>query len=151
MSIFGLDKSPHSRHQKAYGELVEYIDAGNSLSLEKVLQVGLKHVRRNSHNAQAFVALRLDDCDCNPTTGYTCPKCAKSRPDSRGNTPRSARSSSSRSPRPRGFKTQLARDLEAKYVEEGLKPEYSVYAVALAFNDIAPEQVLIDHRPSVLA
>ena len=25
------------------------------------------------------------------------------------------------------------------------KPEFSVYAVALAVNDIAPEQVLIDH------
>ena len=83
------------------------------------------------------------DCSCNPRTGYTCPNCAK---DSRGNTPRSTRSSSPRSPRqPRGFKSQLAQDLDAKYKEEGLDPMYCIYAVALAVNDIAPEQVLIDN------
>ena len=46
---------------------------------------------------------------------------------------------------PRGFKSQLAQDLDAKYKEEGLDPAYCIYAVALAVNDIAPEQVLIDH------
>jgi len=100
--------------------------------LEKVLQIGFKHARRSSRPVTALAALVMD-CSCNPKTGYTCP------------TDSLLVGSSTRSPRPRGFKTQLAQDLDEKYKDEGLKPEYSVYAVALAVNDIAPEQVLIDH------
>ena len=103
---------------------------------------GEEIAHRHGRPVTALAALRMD-CSCNPRTGYTCPNCAK---DSRGNTPRSTRSSSPRSPRqPRGFKSQLAQDLDAKYKEEGLDPMYCIYAVALAVNDIAPEQVLIDH------
>jgi len=141
VALVGMDRSKHGRYQKAYQELIADIDAGNAVSLDKVLQIGLKHARRSSRPVTALAALRMD-CSCNPRTGYTCPTCTK---DSRGNTPRSTRSSSPRSPRqPRGFKSQLAQDLDAKYKEEGLDPMYCIYAVALAVNDIAPEQVLID-------
>jgi len=158
VALVGLDRSKHSRLHKAYQELVADIDAGNAVSLEKVLQIGLKHARRSSRPVTALAALRMD-CSCDPTSGYKCPNWPNCASDSRGNTPRSARSSSTRStrsPRPRGFMTQfaqdlaakdgLARDLDAKYKNDGLKPEYSVYAVALAVNDIAPEQVLIDNN-----
>ena len=143
VALVGMDRSKHGRYQKAYRELIADIDAGNAVSLDKVMQIGLKHARRSSRPVTALAALRMD-CSCNPRTGYTCPNCAK---DSRGNTPRSARSSSPRSPRqPRGFKSQLAQDLDAQYKEAGLDPMFSIYAVALAVNDIAPEQVLIDHN-----
>ena len=148
VALVGMDRSKHGRYQKAYRELIADIDAGNAVSLDKVLQIGLKHARRSSRPVTALAALRKtweEDCSCNPRIRYTCPNCAK---DSRGNTPRSTRSSSPRSPRqPRGFKSQLAQDLDAKYKEEGLcrlDPMYCIYAVALAVNDIAPEQVLID-------
>ena len=141
VALVGMDRSKHQRYRKAYQELITDIDAGNAVSLDQVLQIGFKHARRSSRPVTALAALRMD-CSCNPRTGYTCPNCAK---DSRGNTPRSTRSSSPRSPRqPRGFKSQLAQDLDAKYKEEGLDPMYCIYAVALAVNDIAPEQVLID-------
>ena len=145
VALVGMDRSKHGRYQKAYQELIADIDAGNAVSLDKVMQIGLKHARRSSRPVTALAALRKtweEDCSCNPRIKYTCPNCAK---DSRGNTPRSTRSSSPRSPRqPRGFKSQLAQDLDAKYKEEGLDPMYCIYAVALAVNDIAPEQVLID-------
>ena len=121
VALVGMDRSKHGRYQKAYRELIADIDAGNAVSLDKVMQIGLKHARRSSRPVTALAALRMD-CSCNPRTGYTCPNCAQ---NSRGNTPRSTRSSSPRSPRqPRGFKSQLAQDLDAKYKEEGLDPMY---------------------------
>ena len=93
-------RPPDGRYQKAYQELIADIDAGNAVSLDKVLQIGLKHARRSSRPVTALAALRKtweEDCSCNPRIRYTCPNCAK---DSRGNTPRSTRSSSPRSPPP---------------------------------------------------
>ena len=39
----------------------------------------------------------------------------------------------------------IAQEVIKAFKEEGLDPMYCICAVALAVNDIAPEQVLIDH------
>ena len=41
IALVGLDMSQPSRYNKAYQELVEFIDEGKALSLEKVMKVGL--------------------------------------------------------------------------------------------------------------
>ena len=121
VTLVGMDRSKHQHLHKANQELVADIDAGNAVSLEKVLQIGFKHDRRSSRPVTVLAALRLD-CSCNLKTGHTCPNCVNLWPDSRDNTPRSARSSSTRSPLPRGLKTQLTRDLDEKYKDDVLKP-----------------------------
>ena len=40
----------------------------------------------------------------------------------------------------------MARDLDEKYKDEGLQPQYSIYAVALAVNDITPSKSLPQTR-----
>ena len=50
VALVGMDRSKHGRYQKAYRELIADIDAGNAVSLDKVLQIGLKHARRSSRD-----------------------------------------------------------------------------------------------------
>ena len=50
VALVGMDRSKHGRYHKAYQELIADIDAGNAVSLDKVLQIGLKHARRSSRD-----------------------------------------------------------------------------------------------------
>jgi len=43
VTLMGLHMSSSDRHEKAYRELIAYVDEGNAITLEKVQQMGLKY------------------------------------------------------------------------------------------------------------
>ena len=42
-ALMGLHQSESSRHERAYRDLMTYINEGNALTLEEVLKIGLKY------------------------------------------------------------------------------------------------------------
>jgi hypothetical protein len=75
-ALIGLHQSGSSRHERAYRELLTYINEGNALTLAEVLKTGLRYSRDHHHAAQAFRAVHDDATVCN----HACPLCCKPRP-----------------------------------------------------------------------
>jgi hypothetical protein len=90
-ALMGLHLSESSRHERAYRDLMTFIDEGNALTLEEVLKIGLKYSLDRPSTANAYCAMRNADAVCN----RACPLCCK-----RGRSPQPAsRTSSSASNR----------------------------------------------------
>ncbi len=86
-ALMGLHLSPSVRHERAYRDLMTFIDEGNVLTLEEVLKIDLKHSRDRPSTANAFSAVRAAYAVCT----RACPLCC-----SRGRSPHpSSRNSSS--------------------------------------------------------
>jgi hypothetical protein len=166
-ALIGLHQSGSSRHERAYRELLTYINEGNALTLDEVLKTGLRYSRDHHSAAQAFRAVHDDAAVCN----HACPLCCKR--DFRGReTPRSSRSRSSPrsttssragSPQPRRSTTSsragsppprralsaaAAQDawgpINSYWQSQGLAHRYHTYAATLKENFISPHQVILD-------
>jgi hypothetical protein len=87
-AIMGLHLSPSARHERAYSDLMAFIDEGNTLTLEEVLKIGLKYSHDSPSTANAFAAVSAAD---SPVCNLRCPRCC----DTRDVTPPPLRSSSS--------------------------------------------------------
>jgi hypothetical protein len=85
VSLMGLYLSDAHGHQKAYKDLIAFIDEGNELTLDKVQNTVIYHSRDTSLRAFA-----LTHAGASPSCNHRCPRCC----DPRGTTPRPSRSSS---------------------------------------------------------
>jgi hypothetical protein len=86
VTLMGLYLSEASGHQKAYKELLPHIDDGHALTFDKVQHEIIRFSR--SHAPRTFALTHAGDSSvCN----HRCPRCC----DTRGETPRPSRSSSS--------------------------------------------------------
>jgi hypothetical protein len=147
-AIMGLHQSASSRHERAYRELITYINEGNAITLDEVLKIGLKHSRDHHSAAKAFLAVHDGADVCN----HTCPVCCKHdfrgrktpRPSRSRSSPRSNSSSCASSPR-RALSAQAAHGPINLYWEsQGLAHRYHTYAATLKKHFISPHQVLLD-------
>jgi hypothetical protein len=139
-ALKGLHLSSSARYERAYLDLMTYINEGHAITLEQVLKVGLKYSRDNPSVARTFAASRAhDDEVCN----HDCPRCC-----TRGRSPHPSSRNSSRtysragSPRlTRAFRTVHA----SKYwANLGLDNIYHTCTVVLEVNGINPHQVLLE-------
>ena len=69
----GLHLSSSPRHERAYRDLMTFIDEGNALTLEEVLKIGLKYSRDRPSTANAFITVRAADAVCNRACLYAWP------------------------------------------------------------------------------
>jgi hypothetical protein len=142
VTLMGLYLSEASGHQKAYKELLAYIDDGHALTLDKVQH----EIIRFSHSRapRAFALTHAGDSSiCN----HRCPRCC----DTRGETPRPSRSSSShRSPSssragsPRRTFSATATPVNSYWRDQGLDHQYHTFAAILQNNYVSPHQVILD-------
>ena len=58
-ALIGLHQSGLSRHERAYRELMTYINEGNAITLDEVLKIGLKHSRDHHSHAPLLLATLL--------------------------------------------------------------------------------------------
>jgi hypothetical protein len=144
VTLMGLYLSDASGHQKAYKELLAYIDDGHALTLEKVQSMIIRF--SNSHAPRAFALTHAGDSSvCN----HRCPRCCDSR-DSREATPRPSRSTSprshtsSRAGTPRRTFSATAAPVNTYWREQGLDHIYHTFAAILQENYVSPHQVLLD-------
>ena len=164
VSLMGLYLSDAHGHQKAYKDLIAFIDEGNELTLDKVQNTVIYHSRDTSLRAFA-----LTPAGASPSCNHRCPRCC----DPRGTTPRPSRSSSragssSGSPSAtthslRGFVERMVDEKLAgpnpvytKYDQDALTEreniwrahcmpeETQAFAAMLYRNNVAPEQILFD-------
>jgi hypothetical protein len=144
-ALMGLHLSKSDRHERAYRDLMTFINEGNALTLDEVLKAGLKYSRDRPSTASAFSAVRAADAVC--TRG--CPLCCAR--GARGRSPHPSSRASSRagsrhgSPRPstRAFRT--VHDHEY-WNDLGLDHVYHTYAAMLEVNGISPHQVLLERK-----
>ena len=162
VTLMGLYISTASGHQKAYKELLAYVDAGNTLTLDDVQHAIIQYSRSKSN--RVFSVRRSDarcsnscprccssarnDCACN----HRCPRCC----DTRGRTPDPSSRTSSRagsrtgSPARHVYPNFTDQDQAALTEREllcsdrGMPEETRVYASMLYRNNVVPEQVLFD-------
>ena len=144
VTLMGLHLSDASGHQKAYKELLAYIDDGNALTLERVQAMIIRF--SNSHTPRAFALTHAGDSSvCN----HRCPRCCNSR-DSREATPRPSRSTSprshtsSRAGTPRRTFSATATPVNTYWRDQGLDHIYHTFAAILQENYVSPHQVLLD-------
>jgi hypothetical protein len=160
----GLYLSDAHGHQKAYKDLIAFIDEGNELTLDKVQNTVIYHSRDTSLRAFA-----LTHAGASPSCNHRCPRCC----DPRGTTPRPSRSSSGaggRSGSPsatthslRGFVERMVdaklagpnpvytnhdqddlTERENIWRAHGMPEETQAFAAMLYRNNMAPEQILFD-------
>jgi len=72
-ALMGLHQSASSHHERAYRELITYINEGNAITLDEVLKIGLEHSRDHHSAAKAFLAVHDGADVCN----HTCHVCCK--------------------------------------------------------------------------
>ena len=144
VTLMGLYLSDASGHQKAYKELLAYIDDGHALTLEKVQSMIIRF--SNSHAPRAFALTHAGDSSvCN----HRCPRCCASR-DSREASPRPSRSTSprshtsSRAGTPRRTFSATAAPIHIDWRDHGLDQYYYTFAAILQNNHVSPHQVLLD-------
>jgi hypothetical protein len=141
-ALMGLHLSSSARHERAYRDLMTFIDEGNTLTLEEVLKVGLKYSRDRPSTANAFSAVRAAD----PVCTRACPLCC-----SRGRSPHPLSRNSSRtcsrhgSPRSGHRAFRVVHDHEY-WNQLGLDEVYHTYAAVLEVNCISPHQVLLERK-----
>jgi hypothetical protein len=150
-ALMGLHQSDSSRHERAYRDLMTYINEGNALTLDEVLKVGLKYSRDRPSAANAFRAMHDAAAVCN----HACPLCCKRdfrgsetpRPSCSRSSPRSNSSSRANSPR-RALSAAAAQaahgPINSYWQSQGLAHRYHTYAATLQEHYISPHQVLLD-------
>jgi hypothetical protein len=143
VTLMGLYLSEASCHQKANKELlISHIDNRHALTLDKVQHEIIRFSR--SHAPRAFALTHAGDSSvCN----HRCPRCC----DTRGETPRPSRSSSSprsHSPSlagsPRRTFSATAAPINTYWRNQGLDPQYHTFATILQSNYVSPHQVILD-------
>jgi hypothetical protein len=72
-ALMGLHLSESSHHERAYRDLIMFIDETNALTIEEVLKIGLKYSRDRPSTANAYRAMLDADSVCN----CACPLCCK--------------------------------------------------------------------------
>ena len=72
-ALMGLHQSALSRHERAYSELMTYINESNAITLDEVLKIGLMHSRDHHSAAKPFRAVHEAAAVCN----HACPLCCK--------------------------------------------------------------------------
>ncbi len=141
-ALMGLHLSGSSRHERAYSDLMTYINEGNALTLDEVLKIGLKYSRDLHSVANAFRAMRDADAVCN----HACPLCCKRdfrgsetpRPSRSRSSPRSNSSSHASSPRRALSATAAHGPVNSCWQSQGLVHRYHTYAATLQENYIRP-------------
>jgi hypothetical protein len=142
VTLMGLYLSEASGHQKAYKEFLAHIDDGHAFTLDKVQH----EIIRFSHSRapRAFALTHVSD---SPVCNHCCPRCC----DTRGETSRPSRSSSS--PRshasrhagsPRRTFSATAAPVNTFWRDIGLDSHYYTFAKTLQSNRVSPHQVLLD-------
>jgi hypothetical protein len=74
VSLMGLYLSDAHGHQKAYKDLITFIDEGNELTLDKVQNTVIYHSRDTSLRAFA-----LTHAGASPSCNHRCPRCCDTR------------------------------------------------------------------------
>ena len=141
VTLMGLYLSEASGHQKAYKEFLAHIDDGHALTLDKMQHEIIRFSR--SHAPRAFTRTHAGDSSvCN----HSCLRCC----DTRGETPRPSRSSStprshssSRAGSPRRTFSATAAPIITYWRDQGLDPQYHTFAAILQSNYV-PHQVILD-------
>ncbi len=142
VTLMGLCLFEASGYQKAYKELLAHIDDGHALTLEKVQHEIIRF--SDSRTPRAFALTHAGDSSvCN----HCCPRCC----DSRGETPRPSRSSSSprshsssRAGSPRRTFSATATPINTYWRDQGLDHQYHTFAAILQSNYVSPHQVILD-------
>jgi hypothetical protein len=142
VTLMGLYLSEASGHQKAYKELLAHIDDGHALTLDQVQHEIIRFSQ--SRAPRAFALTHAGDSSvCN----HRCPRCC----DTRGETPRPSRSSSSprshsssRVGSPRRTFSATAAPINTYWRDQGLDPQYHTFAAILQSNYVSPHQVILD-------
>ena len=96
-ALMGLYLSPSTRHERAYRDLMTFIDEDNALTLEEVLKIGLKHSRDRPSTANAFSAVRAADAVCTRACPLCCSRGRSPHPPSRNSSRAGSRHGSPRS------------------------------------------------------
>ena len=143
-ALMGLHLSSSARHERAYRDLMSFIDEGNALTLEEVLKIGLKHSRDRPSTANAFSAVRAADDVCNRACPLCCSRGRSPHPTSRTSSRAGSRHGSPRSG-PRAFRTVHDHEYWNKL---GLDETYHTYAAVLECNGISPHQVILEEKIS---
>jgi len=126
-ALMGLHLSESSRHERAYRDLMTFIDEGNALTLEDVLRIGLKYSRDRPSTVSAYRAMRNADVVCN----CDCPLCCK-----RGLSPQPVSRTSSRASSRRSQPTGVSAFLSNLLTARGIKPTGVLRAVGLSPDDM---------------
>ncbi len=121
---------------------MSFIDEGNTLTLEEVLKIGLKHSRDLPSTANAFSAVRAADAVCNRACPLSCSRGRSPHPTSRTSSRTCSRHGSPRSG-PRAFRTVHDHEYWNKL---GLDEIYHTYAAVLECNCISPYQVILESK-----
>jgi len=103
-ALMVLHLSESSRLERAYRDLMTFIDEGNALTLEEVLKVGLKYSRDLPSTANAYHAMRYADAVCNCACPLCCKRGRSPQPASRNSSSSSSRQGSPRPGAPRSYK-----------------------------------------------
>jgi hypothetical protein len=90
VTLMGLHMSSSDRHEKAYRELIAYVDEGNAITLEKVQQMGLKYSCSLHPVASSSHTFTLTSEDADEVCNHNSPRCCYTR----DSTSRSFRTSS---------------------------------------------------------
>jgi hypothetical protein len=137
---FTSPKPPATRRRTKSFSL--HIDNGHALTLEKVQHEIIRF--SDSRAPRAFALTHaVDSSVCN----HRCPRCC----DSRGETPRPSRSSSSprshsssRAGSPRRTFSGTATPINTYWRDQGLAHQYHTFAAILQSNYVSPHQVILD-------
>ena len=141
-ALMGLHLSSSARHERAYRDLMMFIDEGNALTLEEVLKIGLKHSRDRPSTANAFSAVRAADAVCTRACPLCCSCGLSPHPSSRNSIRAGSRHGS---PRPGHRAFRVVHDHEY-WNQLGLDEVYHTYAAVLEVNCISPHQVLLERK-----
>ena len=142
VALMGLHLSPSARHERAYRDLMTFIDEVNALTLEEVLKIGLKYSRDRPSTANAFAPVRAADAVCTRACPLCCTRGRSPHPSSRNS---SRTGSSHGSPRPATRAFRVVHDHEY-WNQLGLDEVYHTYAAVLEVNGISPTQVLLERK-----
>jgi hypothetical protein len=82
-TLMGLHLSSSVRHERAYHDLMSFIDEGNALTLEEVLKIGLKHSRDRPSTDNAFSVVRAANDVCTRACPLCCSRGLSPHPPSR--------------------------------------------------------------------
>jgi hypothetical protein len=141
-ALMGLHLSPSARHERAYRDLMTFIDEGNALTLEEVLKIGLKYFSDCPSTTNAFAAVRAADAVCTRACPLCCPCGPSPHPSSRNSSSACSRHGS---PRPGARVFRVVNDHEY-WDNLGLDEVYHTYDPLLEVNSISPHQVLLERK-----
>jgi hypothetical protein len=141
-ALMGLHLSSSPRHERAYRDLMTFIDEGNALTLEEVLKIGLKYSRDRPSTANASITVRAADAVCNRACPLCCTRGRSPHPSSRNSSSASSRHGSPR-PGTRAFRVVHDHEYRNKL---GLDEVYHTHAALLEVNGISPHQVLLERK-----